>query len=321
MPRIFPIYFFTGDDDYSKKEAVRKLKKALLGKNESEAFNFDTYDIGKCDIREVIDMLKSASFNSGKRLILLRRVEAITKEEGQAIIKYAKNPSKSSCLVLEFSGREFQRRLYKEVIKRAREISFVLPKGRGITVWVQKEFKKRGKLINYNAASLLKELKENDITGLRCEIDKLVTYLGRRPAVSVEDVKILVGSSASGNVFEFVDALSKKNASKALIIAKEMLRTKKAIPEILGMVGWQFRRIKKAREYIKEGASNQKASIKCNVSPFFVERFIKEIKSFTTGEIERNIEYLLNADYDIKRGYLKPQDALELLIIKICTGK
>ena len=74
MSRIFPIYLFTGDDGHLKKESVEKLKKALLGRYGSEAFNFDAYDMGKCDIREAMDTLRSTALISGKRLVLLRRI-------------------------------------------------------------------------------------------------------------------------------------------------------------------------------------------------------------------------------------------------------
>lgn len=320
MPRIFPIYLFTGDDHYLKREAVQRLKKALLH-DKSEAFNFNIYDVGKCDIREVIDTLRSAPFISGKRLVLLRNIDAATKDVQETIMGYARNPSKNACLVLESSKEGLSREFYGDITRYAREISFTAPKGNRIIGWIQREFKARGKLIRYNAAHLLKELKTDDINGLRCEIDKLITYIGKRSTILREDVEELVGGSASRSVFEFVHALSRKDTKQALAIAKDLLRTKKPAPEILGMIGWQFRRIKKAKAFLKKGTTSKNASIKCNIPPFYMERFIKEIRSFTANELDRNIDYLLDADYSIKKGYAKPQDALELLIVKICSGK
>lgn len=87
------------------------------------------------------------------------------------------------------------------------------------------------------------------------------------------------------------------------------------------MIGWQFRRIRKAQELIKRGSSGRTAGMKCNVPAFYIERFIKEIKSFTARELDRNVDYLSETDYSIKRSQLKPQEALELLIIQICSNK
>jgi len=318
MPRIFPIYLFTGDDDYLKKEAIQKLKKALLGKNGSEAFNFNAYDGEKCNIREVIDTLRSTPILSGRRLVLLKHIDMAAKDVQESILEYAKNPSRNACLVLDSSKEELEEKFYRDIKRYAREISFIVPKDNRIIGWIQREVKKRGKVIHYRAAELLKELKIDDINGLRCEIDKLIAYTGTRPTILREDVEKIVGSSVSRSIFEFIRALSRKDARQALAITGELLTAKKAIPDILGMIGWQFRRIKKAKELLKKGSSGKNVSVKCNIPPFYMERFISEIKSFTAKELDRNIDYLLDADYSIKKGYARPQDALELLIIKVC---
>jgi DNA polymerase-3 subunit delta len=318
MPEVFPVYLFTGDDDYLKRQALHKLKKALL-QNGSEAFNFNTYNIGKCNIQEAMNSLRRIPFAAGKRLVFLKHIDKAAKKEQEAIMKYVRNPSKKACLVLESSKRELLGQFYSDIKRHAREISFTIPATTRITDWIQKEVKARGKSIRYDAVHLLKELKKNDINSLRCEIDKLVTFVGERPAISKQDVEELVGSSASRTVFEFVHALSKKDAKQAFVITKDLLRTKKEVSEILGMIGWQFRRIKKAQELLKKGVSKENTSTKFNIPPFYIERFMREIKSFTPKELDKNIDYLLDADYSIKKGYMKPQDALEVLIVNICS--
>jgi len=320
MPRIFPIYLFTGNDAYLKREAVRKLKKALLGGNGSGAFNFNAYDIEKCPVKEVIDTLRSAPFASEKRLVLLERVEAAPEAAQKAILRYIENPSKSSCLVMQSSSEKFSGSFYREIVRCARELSFTLPEGGRLISWIEKEVRAEGKSIRRDAALLLKELKDGDAGALRCEINKLVTYIGARRVISLEDVEGLVGKSALRNVFEFVDVLSKKDAKKALVIAGDLLSAKKPIPEIFGMIGWHLRRIKKAKALLENGASSRKTGERCNVPRFYMERFIKEIKSFKAGEIDRDIDYLLEADYGIKKGHLKPRDALELFIVRVCGG-
>ncbi len=321
MPRIFPVYLFTGDDDFLKREAVQKLKKALLGAEKSEAFDFDVYEVGTCDIQKVIGLLRSHPFVSEKRLVVLKGVDRASKGEQKTLIEYTKNPSVNACLLLESSGREFSNAFYRKLVTHAREISFVLPKGNNIVPWICKEVKKCGKSIRHDAAVLLKELKEGDTPVLRNEIDKLVTYVDGRSVLTREDVEKLVGGSVSHSVFEFVDALSRRNAKEALAAAKELFETKKAIPEILGMIGWHFRRIKKAQRLLEQGASGRKASVRCNVPPFYIERFIKEIRSFRKGEIKKNIARLVDTDYSIKRGLLKPYDALQLFIVEVCSRR
>ncbi|MDD5680123.1 MAG: DNA polymerase III subunit delta [Candidatus Omnitrophica bacterium] len=320
MPTNFPVYIFKGNEKYLKKEAVEKFKKALLGKG-SEAFNFNIYDIGKCDLKDVLDTLRSAPFISGKRLIVLRDAGSASPKEKNLIVEYAKNPSRNSCLIIDVSKEELERDFYGDIRRYAREESFTSPKGGRMVLWIQNEIKKRGKTIRNDAAILLGEIKQEDTDGLINEIEKLISYAGKRPMVTKEDVEAITGGSASRSIFELVDALSRKDAKEALIVSSELLKAKKSVSEILGMVGWQLRRIKKAKGLVKKGASHKTVSEECNISSYQADRFLKEIRSFTQKDIDRNLEYLLEADYGIKTGHMKPQDALESLMIRICAVK
>ncbi|MEA3306018.1 MAG: DNA polymerase III subunit delta [Candidatus Omnitrophota bacterium] len=297
MPRIFHIYLFTGSDNYLKKEAVCKLKNALLGKK-SEAFNFNTYEAGKCSMKEVMDTLRIMPFISGKRLVILKDVETMTAAEQKILLEYAKNPSQHSCLILDASGKGLSGEFYKEIKKYAREVFFTESERTNTKEWIRKEAENRGKTIRRDAILLLRELKGDDFDIIGNEIDKLITYIGRRPVISKEDIEKIVGSSVTRNVFKFVDALGRKDAKEALVISKELLMSKKKIPEIMGMIGWQFRKTKKAKGRLSGG-----------------------MKSFTSEELDRNTDYLMDADYSVKKGHLKPETALEVLIIKVCGGK
>lgn len=292
MSTNLPVYIFKGDEKYLKKEAVENFKKALLGTG-SEAFNFNIYDAGKCDLKEVVSILRSAPFISGKRLIVLRDAASASIDEKNMLLEYAKNPSKNSCLIIDISKEGLNSVFYGNIRRYAEEISFTPLRGGRMVLWIQKEIKKRGKSIRNDAALLLSEIKTDDQDGLINEIEKIVSYIGKRPVASKEDVETIVGGSASQNIFELVDALSRKDTKQALIVSNKLLKAKKAAPEILGMIGWQIRKIKRA----------------------------KDRRVFTKKEADKAVEYLLEADQEIKTGRIKPQDAIEALIIRISTGK
>ncbi len=292
MPTIFPVYIFKGDETYLKKEAVENLKKALLVKG-SEAFNFNIYEIGKCDLREALNTVRSAPFISGKRLVVFRAAPLISEKEKDMIIEYAMNPSKNCCLIIDIPKEQMQGRFYGDIRQYAEEMSFMPLSGNRLLSWIQKEIKKRGKSIHHDAAVLLCEIRRNDTEGLINEIDKLVSYIGKRALVSKEDVEAVTDGSASRGIFEITDALSRKDAKEALIIADKLLKTRKTAPEILGLIGWQVRKIKRA----------------------------KDRRVFTEKNTDKVLEYLLEADRGIKTGHIKPRAALEALIIKICAGK
>ena len=184
MPRIFPIYLFTGDDDYLKRQATSKLKKALLTKG-SEAFNFDVYEAPHCDIDEVVKSLYRPPFGSNKRVVLLKGVESLTEHAKRILLRYAQGPSNNSCLLLEASKRGISPKFRGSIEGYVREVSFMVPKGREWTPWINREFKDRKKTVHNDALRLLRDIGDEDIDALRNEIDKLVTYVGRRSTVTM----------------------------------------------------------------------------------------------------------------------------------------
>ncbi len=320
MPAIFPVYIFKGDEKYLKKEAVEKLKKALLKKG-SEAFDFNIYDIERCATGEVLNALRSAPLMSPKRLIVVRDISFLSEKEAESIVEYAKNPSRNSCLVIDLSREELQGDFYANIRPYAKEVAFTPPKGEKLISWIREEFKKRGRPIRYEAAAILAEIKEEGADGLINEIEKLVSYAGKRPMVTKEDVEKLTGGPVMQSVFDLVDALSVKDCKRSLFISNELVKTKKAVPEILGLVGWQLRRLGRVKDLVAKGSSEKIISEKCRVPYDRMEKFLKDARLFTKKEIDKCLGYLLEADYGIKRGHLKGQDALEMLIIKICRGR
>ena len=291
MPAIFPVYIFKGDEKYLKKEAVEKLKKALLKKG-SEAFDFNIYDIGRCATVEVLDTLRSAPLMSSKRLIVVRDMGLLSEKDAGSLVEYAKKPSKNSCLVIDLSRDELQGDFYANIRPYAKEVAFMPLKGEKLISWIREEFKKRGRPVHYEAAAILAEIKEDGSDGLINEIEKLVSHAGKRPMGTKSDVEKLTGGPVMRNVFDLVDALGVKDCKRSLVISNELVKTKKAVPEMLGLVGWQLRKLKR----------------------------VKDTKHFTKKEIDKLLDHLLEADRGIKTGHLKGQDALEMLIIKICAS-
>ncbi|MFH0839909.1 MAG: DNA polymerase III subunit delta [Candidatus Omnitrophota bacterium] len=319
MPAISPVYIFKGDEKYLKKEAIEKLKTALLEKG-SEAFNFNTYEMGRCDAKDILDALQSAPIISAKRLIIISGFGSASEKEKSLITEYVKNPSKNSCLVIDLSREELQGDFYASLRAHAKEMAFIPPKGDRLVSWIQAEFKKRAKPIRYEAAATLAEIKEEDMGGLINEIEKLVAYAGKEPLVTKDHVEKLTGASLMRSVFDLVDALSMKDAKRSLLISNELLKAKKAVPEILGMVGWQLRRVRRVKDLMEKGSSERTISEKCKVPQNRMGGFLKDAGVFTKKEIDKSLEFLLEADHGIKTGHLKPQDALEMLIVRICTA-
>ena len=90
------------------------------------------------------------------------------------------------------------------------------------------------------------------------------------------------------SVFDLADAIARKNAQAALGILSKIISKGEKPHRLLGGLSWKW---SKMRNYLKP------------------------------EEFNRGIEALLETDVNIKLGKLKPNFALELLIIKLCDSR
>jgi DNA polymerase III delta subunit len=75
------------------------------------------------------------------------------------------------------------------------------------------------------------------------ELEKLATYVGARPEITVNDLEALVGNNRERNVFELTDALARGDAPTALRLWERVLSTDRAAPfRAIGGLAWGIRK-------------------------------------------------------------------------------
>lgn len=88
------------------------------------------------------------------------------------------------------------------------------------------------------------------------------------------------------NVFDLGRALAGKRTVEALLCLSGLLKNGEKQANILGVIGWQWRKLK---------------------------------RNLPAQEFKRGLELLQKTDYSIKRSRLKGDLALELLVVKLCA--
>ena len=72
---IKPVYLFCGDDEYSKRDALDRIKKALL----ADGFeDLDFYSADDADADRVADACRTLPFMSEKRVVVIRNYKTFT---------------------------------------------------------------------------------------------------------------------------------------------------------------------------------------------------------------------------------------------------
>ena len=97
-------------------------------------------------------------------------------------------------------------------------------KGDSLLAWIGERVKREGKRIDANAAEQLISTAGGEMLTLEQEISKLVCYVGERDVVTTQDVATVVASSPEDVMFTTVDAITRRQTDRALLLLAELHR-------------------------------------------------------------------------------------------------
>ncbi|NQT46740.1 MAG: DNA polymerase III subunit delta [Candidatus Omnitrophica bacterium] len=311
------VYLFSGEEDFLKEEEIANLKRSLAAKNESS--DYQLFRAGERPLGDILDTARTIPFMGSVRLIILKGVERLSPAEKESTLSYIKKPSPHTYLILDAQTIKPSEAIYKTLRTASRSISFKRLVGWELEKWIKESVSGRHKRIDAVAIVLLKENVGNDLRALSSAVDKLVTFVGDRGVITHSDVESLIGLSVESSVFGLTDRIGRRDLAAALALCRKLTADKKRLPELLGVLGWQMKRLWRAKEYEKAENSGQAIVEKLAIRTFRQEKFLKQLPLFTIEGIKRSLELILAADVKAKRGG-DPALLLDRLVVDLCKG-
>ena len=322
------VYLLYGDDQRAIAEFLARIKQKM-GDPSSAEMNIDHFSAAGLDIERFAAVCQAMPFLTQRRLVILESLTLLLKDpDVQArIFELLSNLPHSTALVLieqfDFKTRKGKlparlthliQWLQEEPQKGApRPKAFIqvcrAPTGKGFVEWLRRRSKEAGGDISSPAASLLAELVDEDVLQADQELEKLLNYVDRSRPIEIEDVERLTPFRGQSNIFEMVDALGQRDASKALRTLHYLMESED--PRYLfGMVVRQFRLLIQVRECI-DSRLDPKQSLKLH--PFVLSKLTAQAKNFSLEGLENIYHQLLTLDVGVKTGQVKMDVALEQL--------
>ncbi len=316
--RVSPVYLFSGEEDYLKEEALRRIKETLI-KPEFLPFNYDLLSGKEIEGRELMNKLLTQPVGGGKRLIVIRDAQKLNPSVKEKIMEYLENPSQDVCLILWTPQVDLKKRFYATIEKEGRSVVFYSLKDRELSLWVRNYLYQRKKKISLQALNLLIERVGNDLGEMAGELEKLLIHIEERAEIDLEDVESLVGAVKTHTIFELTEALGKKKEKEALAILSRMMDGGTSATEILYMVVRQFRLLLRTKNLLEKKLSQGAIIQALALRPFVVKNLISQAKNFPLTRLIESFENLLQAEVEIKSSIKTPRMVLELLILKLCS--
>lgn len=310
-------FLLAGPELFLKEETLDKIKESVLSKRNQE-FNYNIF-YGESANKDIKDALNTPTFLGDAKLIVIKNAERLSSLQKQHVLTYIANPLHDTCLVLETIRDDLRDSFLSNLSKHTKVVECKKLYGVKLYSWVHKRLAGYKKKMFKQAVDLLIELKGNDLRRLATELDKLILYTDSRYQITKQDVENLVGRDLTYDVFDLIDAISHRDFQKSLFLTSLFIANRKRESEVIGLLGWQLKRMWKANELRNNKVLNSNIARTLKIPPRYTEKFFKQLSHFGINDIKKALKILLEADRDIKRGR-NSSLILELLIIRLCSA-
>lgn len=330
---ISPVYLFYGEETYLRDKYLQKF--IALIPEEVRDFNLDIIDAREAGVVNVVNSASTLPFISEKRTVIVKNTDFFKSRKKSAgedngdikidksnpaddvLLRYLENPPVTTCLIFCSDSIDKKRKTYKTLEKNGQVVEFLPLKGHQLNEWIDRRARNLGKIIEPAGMAGLITAAGNNLWQLNTELEKLACY-SRTEKITAADVEAMVSKTTEHSIFELVDAISERNYSNAIMMAREMVFLGEPVIRILFMIARQFRLLLLTKTLLQEGNVEKSLAGLLQAHPFVAQKCAKQARNFSLLELKAAMTKILNADSDIKSGNQEAVLALELLIVGLC---
>ncbi len=304
-----PVYLLAGEE-FLVEEALEQVRAEARTDPLSEVSVS-----GNVTVPEMVTALETPSLLGGRRMVVVRDAEGLTKEAAQALSEYLESPSPHSVLVLVAAGRT---RLDSSVKKLGRVINLDAPKGRRLVSWLRRRATERTMKLDDRAAWALIDSVGTDLRELDSALNQLETGLAAGARVGVAEVRNAFPRSADQRIYVFTDAVGDRRLALAMASLRRLLNQGEDPLVLFGALTAQVRRMLRARRYADQGGSAVGDAL--GLPTWRAERLSKQARLYRENELTDAVATLAVTDVEIKGGDLPSEAALERAVVHIVSS-
>ena len=153
---------------------------------------------------------------------------------------------------------------------------------------------------------------------VRRELEKLASYVTADRLTTAADVYQLRGVEPGASVFDLTLAIAEGQRGRVLSILARNLEAGEAPLRILGSLAWQYRRVWKMKELLREGGRDGEAARTLRMDPSQVRTFLGRLSD---GHVREALRLFWDADGQLKGGSSgRPKMIMERVLLQLCQS-
>jgi DNA polymerase-3 subunit delta len=316
--KIDSLYHFTGEEDFLKEEAWRKISSILISED-LKSFNLNLLYGSETSAVEIINKVSTAPINSERRLVVVFDVHKLSPFYKDILLSYLPKLTDFTCLILispKLDERTKKTKFYSTLNKIATTVDFLRLYDNQIPTWVEARVRECGKKIEREAVQILHNYVGNNLSDLALEIEKLIMYVGERGSINSLDAQSVVGLSRTYNIFQLNDSIGERDCKRALEILRNLFLIGEKPGTMIYRLTEHLERLIKVKSSIQKKGESLAAVLK--VKPYFVPKYRSQAENFSQEGLEKGLVLLYQTDVDLKSNRMPDKIVMELLVYNLC---
>jgi DNA polymerase-3 subunit delta len=317
VDKVERAYHFTGEEDFLKEEAWRKIALLLVPEN-LRSFNLDFLYGSETSPDQIFSKVSTAPVNAKKRVVILFDLHKLSDFSKEMLLKFLPKLPSSTCLILlspKLDARAKKTKFYTALEKLTTTVELSRMSDNQIQTWITDRIKERGKRIEENAVRILQDLVGNNLGDLATEIDKLIIYVGEKNVITSTDGELVAGLSRTHTVFQLMDSVGERDCKTALQILRNLVLSGEKPG---GMIYWLTEHLERLIQTKEFSGSPSSLASYLKVQPFLVPKYQKQAPNFSIEELEKGLILLYQTDVDLKSNLMPDKLLMELLVYNLC---
>jgi DNA polymerase-3 subunit delta len=314
------VFFLYGLDTFLLQ---RKLKE-IIGKYRSKhqsGFNFLKIEATEEGFQKMKDTVETISMFKEKKLIIVHNLLSTSKLIQSTFEDYFKKNlfvNEGVSLIIAQEGEPDKRtKLYKLLFKKAfKKQEFPGLTNENLHAFIKKEVGQLDAEINSEAIDELMLFFGNDLWQIENEIQKLVSFRPNK-TISKDDVQKICTANINSNIFETIEAISKKDKKTALRLASKYFEGGDNELQLLSMINYQFRNLIKIKSLLNESKPFYTLQKMTKLHPFVIKKTLPIAQKFSMEQLKEIYKKLLETDFQIKTGKIDPKLGIEMFIMQV----
>lgn len=294
-----PIYLLCGEEEFFIDKISDYIEEHVLDEAEKEFNQTVLYGL-ETSVPELISAAKRFPMMASYQVIIVKEAQSLSKLAD--LVEYAKNPQKTTILVLNHKHKKADGR--SEFVKLMKKQGVYFESKtlyeNEIPAWINHQLRSQGFEISPKACQLMVENVGVELSKISNELNKLVLTLGKPKTIDEHDIERNIGISKDYNVFELTKALGQRDLLKANKIVNHFGKNPKdhPLPATLPMLYSFFSKV--LLYHTLKSTDNRTVASTLGINPYFAGDYAIAARNYSVKKIARIMSALRKADLNSK---------------------